>query len=349
MPTYYVDGAVGNDTNLGTSEGAGNAWATIQYASDNIAAGDKVFIKASASYAEAVTVTTLAAYDNSIIWEGYTTTPGDGGKITMDGGGSLLRGIFSASTQLYSYMFFNIIVTDYTSVGVFATAADSVYFENCDFTGNGNAGADVDQYCRFVNCTFTGNSSDGVRSDYYTQFWGCTAHTNGGDGFYNTLYEIAYGNVSYNNTGQAFGGSLGGNWINNTIDGENSGTGFELTGSWTRFSIVNNIVYDCALGVDGSGAAKWEARQVSINNLMNSNTVDYEASSFRSGIGFSDISDAPGFTDEGGDDYTLASDSAARNAGADASGMSSPGMDIGAHQSEDAGSGGGGGKVIITG
>ena len=50
---------------------------------------------------------------------------------------------------------------------------------------------------------------------------------------------------------------------------------------------------------------------------------------------------------QAGGDYTLASDSAARNAGADASGTSSPGMDIGAHQSADAG--GGGSRVIITG
>jgi hypothetical protein len=37
MTTYYVDTAVGNDGNAGTSEGAGNAWATIDKAMNTVA------------------------------------------------------------------------------------------------------------------------------------------------------------------------------------------------------------------------------------------------------------------------------------------------------------------------
>ena len=48
--TWYVDGAVGNDSNAGTSPGAGNAWATIGKATSTAAAGDTVNVKASATY-----------------------------------------------------------------------------------------------------------------------------------------------------------------------------------------------------------------------------------------------------------------------------------------------------------
>jgi len=63
MATYYVDTAVGDDGNLGTSEGAGNAWATIQHAVDNVAADDKVWVKASGTYSEALDATGATAGD----------------------------------------------------------------------------------------------------------------------------------------------------------------------------------------------------------------------------------------------------------------------------------------------
>ena len=40
MTIYYVDGVVGDDTNAGTSEGSGSAWATIDKAMNTVAAGD---------------------------------------------------------------------------------------------------------------------------------------------------------------------------------------------------------------------------------------------------------------------------------------------------------------------
>ena len=84
MTTYYVDGAVGNDGNAGTSEGAGNAWATIDHAMNTVAAGDKVFVKATGTYSETPVMDTVGASNNPITFEGYTTTPGDNGKVTVD-------------------------------------------------------------------------------------------------------------------------------------------------------------------------------------------------------------------------------------------------------------------------
>jgi hypothetical protein len=99
MATYFVDGAVGNDANAGTTAGAGNAWATINRAANTAAgtpiavAGDLVHIKASATY----TLTTAQVFTNSgnatngaITYRGYTTTPGaDDGRprITCNSSG----------------------------------------------------------------------------------------------------------------------------------------------------------------------------------------------------------------------------------------------------------------------
>src|SRR3990167_8766585 len=40
MATYYVEPGIGADVNLGTSQGAGNSWATLQKAADTAVAGD---------------------------------------------------------------------------------------------------------------------------------------------------------------------------------------------------------------------------------------------------------------------------------------------------------------------
>lgn len=70
--------AVGDDANVGTSEGSGNAWKTIDKAMNTVAAGDKVWVKASANYTELVTIDTVGSIAAPIVFEGYTSTTGDG-------------------------------------------------------------------------------------------------------------------------------------------------------------------------------------------------------------------------------------------------------------------------------
>ena len=82
MATYYVDTAVGDDANAGTSEGAGNAWATIDKAMNTVAAGDKVWVKASGTYDENGNIDTAGSLLSPIEFEGYSSTTGDNGKVT---------------------------------------------------------------------------------------------------------------------------------------------------------------------------------------------------------------------------------------------------------------------------
>ena len=91
MTTYYIDTAVGNDGNAGTSEGSGNAWATIQKGADSGTSGDNFYVKASGTYNEKVDFDTVGA--TGVVgarrnFIGYTTTPGDNGLVTISGGGS---------------------------------------------------------------------------------------------------------------------------------------------------------------------------------------------------------------------------------------------------------------------
>src|ERR1043166_3462426 len=85
MATYYVDGAVGNDGNAGTSQGSGNAWATIAHALSSISAGNIVYVKASGTYSISSGLNhTVGNFDGPrtrII--GYTTSPGDNGQATI--------------------------------------------------------------------------------------------------------------------------------------------------------------------------------------------------------------------------------------------------------------------------
>ena len=96
MTTYYVDNVDGDDANAGTSEGSGNAWASIGKAMQTVAAGDHVGIKVTGtdytvedgstdSIGAIITAGTAAS---PIIFEAYTTTLGDrptgSGRATLD-------------------------------------------------------------------------------------------------------------------------------------------------------------------------------------------------------------------------------------------------------------------------
>ena len=48
MTVFYIDPLLGNDSNAGTSEGFGNAWASIGHALDTAGPGDIVWLNSVA-------------------------------------------------------------------------------------------------------------------------------------------------------------------------------------------------------------------------------------------------------------------------------------------------------------
>lgn len=168
MATYYVDGAVGSDSNAGTSPSAGGAWATISHAAATAAAGDTVYVKSSVTYAEMPTFSTSGTAGAPITAIGYTTTPGDNGRATITG--SNTRTTCLAFSGVYQY-FYNFLFTSstYSCVGFTASSANTSGFSNCRMTkGTGTASYGVDGQtstsytrgsCNFYLCEFDGLSS----------------------------------------------------------------------------------------------------------------------------------------------------------------------------------------------
>ncbi len=122
MATYYVDTAVGNDSNAGTSPGSGNAWATLGKAASVAIYGDKVNVKASGTY----TITSGVTFDSTdsvpnsapLLVEGYTTTPGDGGQVTVSTSNAIT--MLTANSGAANIRFANFILdgTDNALIGV---------------------------------------------------------------------------------------------------------------------------------------------------------------------------------------------------------------------------------------
>jgi MYXO-CTERM domain-containing protein len=84
--TYYV-AATGSDTNDGTSEAT--AWGTITYAATLAAAGDTVYVKAGLYADEKVVVANSGTADAPVVFQGYTSTPGDTPDPQYSPGGTL--------------------------------------------------------------------------------------------------------------------------------------------------------------------------------------------------------------------------------------------------------------------
>jgi hypothetical protein len=343
---YYVDGAVGDDANAGTSEGAGNAWATVDKAMNTVAAGEKVWVKASATYNELATIDTVGGSGNTPIeFEGYTSATGDGGKATIDGQSTRANCIADSLGVVGGYYIFkNFILTGATSHGA-DLSLNQMTWKNCEFNSNGTTsghGLNMGNGATCEKCIFSSNSLDGANVGTTSTFLGCRFLSNTQDGV-----DLEYGSVIhsvfYNNDGNGitFVGANGWTCLvyGCTFDGNAKATGTAIefpTAFWGPFIAVNNIIYDCTTGMNGTDQG---TRLVSRNNLVNSNTTNY-ATGYQTFEG--EVTSAPAFTDEASQDYTLGPTSPALQAGFDGSTTSgdTEKADIGAHESSAAAGGG---------
>ena len=348
MSTYYVDWAVGDDGNAGTSEGAGNAWKTIDKAMNTVAAGDTVYVKATGPYLETATIQTAGTVSGTITFEGYTSTPGDGGQATVDGEG--IRGYcitytvpIGVSTSIY-YEFKHFIFKRATTANV-KVPWDAI-FRSCRFTDSTISGCYCRTGCLFENCLFDDNGAQGLEvAGQVTTVIGCRFENNATDGAEITSESCFIDCVFVGNGSDAFE-DLGGNGsycilVNCTVDGDGKSTNIGIdfgTSFWKRVAVVNCIVYDCDEGID---AINQGTRFISRNNLLYNNNTNYPGSRFQTFTG--EVLSAPQFVDEAGGNYALASASPARNAGYDGYLLNGSDQlrDIGAIESTAATGGGG--------
>ncbi len=313
MTVYFVSDATGSDSDDGLSEG--DAFLTIDKAMNTAqTGGDKVWIKADGDYTETATIDVAGGATAPIIYEGYTSTTGDGGKCTIDGESSRSAGITTAiGSADYHYVFKNILVKNTTGHGFDFAAGDAICFKNCEADNTGDVGFKADNSILFEECLSHGNSSTGFFVDNNGIYVGCIAFDNAG-GFRLSSGPYAFC-VAYGNTGSQFYVNSGEGWyINCTADGENvaSTNGFRWNNSGVLSqAAVNCIAHDLATGF--SSAGQRGELSISRNNLVNSNVANY--ASFVTHTG--EVAAVPGFTDEASVDYTLTSSSAAKAAGFD--------------------------------
>lgn len=338
MATFYVDDATGDDLDDGSTEAL--AFKTLQKAMDTVAANDKVWAKNTNTYTEAVSITTAGGATTPIVFEGYTSSIGDGGVFIIDGENTRANGLTNSASTTVRYVFKNLRVINHTAVGISLPTSHNLVFKSCQADGNGGVGGvDVDNRCIFIDCTFNGNTGTGVTAGDYATFIGCRSYDNSVHGF-NMESGFCVHCVTWSNASNNFysPGVLGPVVIVNcTGDGESKDTtiGIQVSNNIPT-AVVNCIIYDNTTGFDAGDVGEM---LVSRNNLVNSNTANY----VNGGQTFSgEVTAAPGFENEATHDYRLASGSAARGVGFDGNDVQgqSAAADIGGQQAA-AGAGGG--------
>jgi hypothetical protein len=321
MAEWYV---VSTATGAGDGTSEADAFTTIDaaFSEPTLAGGDKIWVKATATYSEQANIDTEGSATAPIVVEGYTSTEGDNGKVTIDGGSNCIT---DTPSNNY-YVFKNFIFTGASSHGV--NVANIYAFLNCDFKDNGGNGISGGNYQMFLNCTFTGNSVEGAQmgSNIYHRYIGCVFHTNATEaassvGVFDVYYKcVFYANGASSDVIQGVDDTV---VIGCTFDGDNTSGRIIDANIESAAVIVDNIFHDADIAyytTDTTAQSGLVPGVIGYNLLSSLDTGAYrDASSDLTAKyehwGYGDVTSAPGFTDEAGDDYKLNAASPARGAG----------------------------------
>ncbi len=236
MPTYYIDAAVGNDSNAGTSPGSGNAWATIQKFVDTASAGDTGYVKASGNYNELVTITGKTGTEsNPFILEGYTSSPGDGGRAIIDAQNTRNNCILFATTASVYWEFRNFQLQGSPSTQRLCNRT----IANCN-------------QIKWLNCRFTNGSGSPQN--------GLSSSNSAG-----TLYWLVEGCEFDNISGYAIDNLNSSTIIYNTFRSINSSNGLVLL---TGNALINRNIFANCSGTIGITLNSGSSRMVANNNTF---------------------------------------------------------------------------------
>lgn len=364
MAFVFVDSAA-SGANNGTSWT--DAWTSLATAmlAANVAPGDVLLV--SGTFNETASITEAGGQTSPVVVQGDDKSGGAGAGVaadfTIDGQSTranCLTTTLGANTNTY-YVFKNMICTGATGWGVGLANCRAVTIKKSRFHANAGGGAQLtNSGCATEECQADGNGNAttefGIHLGTAGVSLGDTAFNNSGHGIScngAVLHPLAYNNgtAGVQLAQVVIVATTGGVALNVTADGNslNNAVGVQFSASIRTACVVNCIMYNCD-GTAGIGM-KWGANlgetAISRNNLVNSNLANYSSAATYSG----EKTGAPQFTNVGVDDYTLASGSPAKAAGTDAGDVvnGSAFMDIGAHQREEAGGGGGAGITKLAG
>lgn len=284
----------------------GGAVKVIQRAIDTseLNVASKLWIKASVTYTESMTLPNPWGLANT--WgsiEGYTSTIGDDGIVTIDGETSRAIGVVMSLSINYGVTLRNLYCKNHTSHGFGSTSCDGINYVRCRSSNNGGTGflGDVNITCldcyahdntlngieclgnaHIVNCISKDNTVTGIKLDSGL-VWSCLSIGNGTNGIQKSL------------------GSGDFSCIDNTIDGSTLTTNVGiLIATTANTMVINNIVTGCIVGISASISAP--DKIVSENNTLFANTDNY--SSFTTNT--REFTSDPQFVNAAALDYTLA-------------------------------------------
>jgi len=218
------------------------------------------------------------------VFEGYDTSPGDGGIVTLDcaydGANKLTNGIWCGVSSSYQTVFKNFSIENADGDGIEGPSGDYLAFKNVRVKLSGGKGLDLDNYVQLENCMFDNNGGAGSQSDATLIAISCIFRNNGNEGvigdtatYYNCLaYNNGDTDVMKANGHAAFLGC--------TIDGDEDGGKtssrcIRQDATTSNTTVANCIIYDAGIGILADGIRG--DMNISRNCLFNANTDDASA------------------------------------------------------------------------
>lgn len=318
MPTRYVNASTG--ANTGSALTPETAWRTLTYAEANVVGGDHIYC--TGTFTETWTLTFAAGSGvNSLIFEGYDTTPGDGGRAIIDGESTRANCLTTAAHRAYR-IFKNWELKNATAIALSCAAQTNTWFHNFVVSG-GTTGVSLGSSCHLTHGLFQNSSSshtvthagNGVHlgSAFVSSAANCTNQSSVGNLL--ALWCLFVNPASANNGVSAVGGSTATSiLVNNVFDGRNNASrrSFLTATPIAGNTLFNNIfargqygVYTSSTGQDSS--RQWVFRRTMfseitskyLNNIGNDTYAD---------LFTNEVNQSPAWVDAPNLDYTPAAD-----------------------------------------
>ena len=310
MATYYVDTANGSDSNGGLSEG--DAFATIQHAVDTAAANSTIYVEGTGNYNEEVIVD-----DKDMTIIGYSSTPGDNGRVVIDGQSTRTTCITMKNTSVSNadFVFRNFELKNATGDGLLLQrntggANSKNWIDNVSAHDNGGHGIHINwnggnTLQPVTRCFAYDNTGDGFHCGTNSPlpiFAFCKAIGNGGLGIDGASKGAAAYCLSHSNTDDNFGplGVL----INCTSDDSGSDGWVNYSNNGFSTAINCGFTNNGAYGIRNAGTNQLLLFSVGVNSNTTANYLDTP----RLNIG--EVTSSPSYNDQPNDDFTLSQSSA---------------------------------------
>jgi hypothetical protein len=277
--TIEVDRATGSTGGTGVTMNIGGAVSLPSTIVAAVAAGNTIWIKATATYTISVTPTTSVAGTSGlpVTWEGYTTTRGDKGRPTFQISGSTITG-FNINSTLQRLRNLNVNCNSQTASRGLTIGGAQAEVENiaisggCATHGINSSGNGI----KLVNVSVTGATALPVTVTGGSAFLlGVSAYANTASGIIHSggiivcVRCIAYGNTGATSDGfqSSTATSTAPSWWLNSIAMSNGRDGFRATAAATTEGVLlfNSVFYGNTGYGTNSATTDWTGKALATN------------------------------------------------------------------------------------